>query len=533
MGTTGQAARGVRRRTAAVAFAALVALALAACGGGPSTTNTLTIDASFDIQGLDPARSVTPAQTVATRGIYDTLLRAKGGSDTTPAPSVAESFEASADARTYTFHLRRDVTFPSGRRLTSADVVFSFRRLAALKMGSSYLMDGITASAPDETTVVLASKEPNPAIPFAVTTPAFALLDSQLVTQNGGTDADDAATSDRTESWFNHNSAGSGPYRLESYKTNDSIILTRNDRYWGRKPEFARVAIRAMKAPAQLLNVQRGTNEVALNLSATQSRTLENSQALTVRTDASPSLVRMQTTMNAGVSATAANPHIREAVRYGVNYDALVQLAGAGAVRAAGLLPAPNAGSLPPELAVGRDVERARAAVRASGIDRPSLTLTYPSDINVNGVEFATLAQRIKADLRPVGIEITLAALPTTTYLSTWRKGTIEMTLTYSYPDTADPSTLVTYLPGGVDGVRAGWKDGDAAGLEEQGRQLSTTVDDGRRAALAAQMQRTIMESGPYMPILQAAQTVVGSANLTGVVLDPGWTIDVTGIGVR
>lgn len=521
--------------TAAAALTALVALPLSACGGGATTatSDTLTIDASFDVQSLDPARSVTPAQTVATRAIYDTLLRGKGGADTTPVPSVAKSFDASDDAREYTFHLRDDVTFPSGRDLTSADVVFSFQRLAALQMGSSYLMEGITVSAPDEHTVVLTSKTPNPAIPSIVTTPSFAILDSELVKENGGTDAANAPTADKTETWFNNNSAGSGPYTLKSYETNDSITLVRNDDYWGDQPEFETVTIRAMEAPTQLLNVQRGTNEVALNLSAAQSETLADNSAVTVKTDASPNLVRVQTTMDPAESEIAADPDIREAVRYGIDYDALVQLAGTGAARAAGLVPAPMAGALDSEDAIARDVDKAKAAVEASGIDKPSLTLTYPSDINVNGLEFATLAQRIKSDLEEVGIEIKLEALPVSTYLTKWREGQIEMTVTYSYPSVPDPSSVVSYLPGGVDGLRAGWKEGAAPELEAKSDEVISTVDDAQRTQLAQQLQAGMIESGPYMPVLQAAQTVVSSSNLTDVALDPGWTLDVARIGVQ
>ena len=513
--------------------------ASAASSGGASTApakpagGTLTVDSSFDVQGLDPARSVTPTMTVATRALYDTLLRTKGGSDTTPVPSVAKSFDASADAKTYTFHLRDDVTFADGSKLTSADVLFSFKRMAALKLGSSYMLDGITVTAPDAQTVVLTSKAANPAIPQTVTSPAFAILNSKMVKENGGTDGDDAPTADKTEAWFNAHSAGSGPYVLDSYKTNDSITLVRNDKYWGTPASFDKVVIRAMAAPTQLLNVQRGTNEIALNLSAAQSGTLASNSAVTVKTDASPSLVRLQTTMDPEASATGANPHIQQAIRYALNYDALVQLAGTGAVQAAGLLPAPMAGSVSSDKAVKQDVDKAKSEVAASGISNPTLTLTYPSDINVNGIQFATFAQRISADLQAVGITTKLEALPVATYLPKWRTGKMEMTVTYSYPDIYDPSSVVSYLPGGSDGVRAGWKAGTNSALEAAGAKLTATVDPADRAAQAVELQQKMTTEGPYIPLLQASQTVVSSQNLTNVALDPGWTIDVAAIGVK
>jgi len=44
-------------------------------------------------------------------------------------PGVAESWEVSEDGRTYTFQLRKDAVWSDGRPITSADVVFSFRRI--------------------------------------------------------------------------------------------------------------------------------------------------------------------------------------------------------------------------------------------------------------------------------------------------------------------------------------------------------------------------------------------------------------------
>lgn len=505
----------------------------AAPGGTGGGGGTLTIDTSFIVTTLDPSRAVTPTMTIATRGIYDTLLRTEGA-DTKPVPSIAESFEASADAKTFTFKLRKDVTFADGAKLTSADVLFTLRRLANLKLGGSYLMEGITPTAPDANTVVLKSEAPNPAIPVIVTTPAFAILNSELVKKNGGTDADNAADADKADTWFNSASAGGGPYVLESFKTNDSITLVRNEKYWGAtKPHFDRVVIRNMPAATQLLNVQRGANEIAIDLSASQSAPLKNDPKVTVSTTPSSSLFRLQANMDPAASAVSSNEKIQEAIRYGLNYEAMVQLGGEGSIQAAGLIPSTVQGALPPAEAVKTDVEKAKAAVAASGIASPSMTLTYPSDINVNGVQFATFAQRVQADLQAVGITTKLEALPVATYLPKWREGKMELTLTYSYPDFMDPTSFTGYLPGGSDAVRAGWKEGANPDLEALGKEMASTVDSAARAKLAEELQRKLNATGPYSPMIQTAQTIVGSSNLSGLVLNPGWTLDVAAIGSK
>ena len=96
-------------------------------------TETLVVDRSFEIRTSDPQRAFEPTASIVDRAIYDTLLTFKGGDVSRPLPMAAQSFQASRDAKTYTFQLRRDIRFADGTPMTAADVVFSFRRLINLK----------------------------------------------------------------------------------------------------------------------------------------------------------------------------------------------------------------------------------------------------------------------------------------------------------------------------------------------------------------------------------------------------------------
>src|SRR4051812_43764697 len=153
-----------------LAFTALAATVPAATGAvdrsaGPAAraaSSTLVIDRSFDLKTLDPQRQYEITGGILDHAIYDSLLTFKGADVTHPLPNVAASFKASADARTYTFQLRKNVHFSDGTPLTSADVVFSFRRLVNLKGNPSFLLGGITTTAKGPYTVVLHAKDPNP-----------------------------------------------------------------------------------------------------------------------------------------------------------------------------------------------------------------------------------------------------------------------------------------------------------------------------------------------------------------------------------
>src|SRR5713226_9325051 len=216
--------------------AALVTLT--ACGSGnPTTANhILVIDKSFDMKTADPQREFEVSGGIVAKALYSTLLTFKGADSATPVPSVASSYTASSDAKTFKFKLRNDIKFSDGTALTSADVAFSFNRLINIKGKPSFLLDGVTVSAPDSSTVVLTSAAPNPALPFIIPNPALGIVNSKVVKAHGGTDQPGADKSDQAESFLNTTSAGSGPYTLKSFSTTSEVDLTANPSYWGPKP---------------------------------------------------------------------------------------------------------------------------------------------------------------------------------------------------------------------------------------------------------------------------------------------------------
>ena len=83
---------------------------------------------------------------------------------------------------------------------------------------------------------------------------------------------------------------------------------------------------------------------------------------------ASPNVFFLFTNDNTKISKITSNPKFQEAVRYGIDYDGLVKLAGSGSVQAAGIIPSTFLGCLPAGQAVKRDVAKAKAALAASGL---------------------------------------------------------------------------------------------------------------------------------------------------------------------
>lgn len=514
-------------------------LVLAACSSGTSgttggTTNrTLVVDKSFDLKTADPQREFEVSGGVVAKALYDTLLTFKGSDVKTPVPSVASSYTASPDATTFTFKLRKDIKFSDGTPLGSADVVFSFNRLINIKGNPSFLLDGVSVSAPDDSTVVLTSKVPNPALPFIIPNPALGIVNSKVVKAHGGTDQPGADKADSAEQWLSSNSAGSGPYTLKSFSTTSQVVMTANPGYWGPKPTFQTVVMRNVQAPTQLVDIQKGKDEISLDLSPDQANSLGGSSGLQVLSTASPNVFFLFANNNPAISPITPNPHFQAALRNGLDYQGYKQIAGSGAIQAAGVIPNMFLGALPASAASTRDVTKAKQELAASGLSNPTVNLGFPSDFTLNGLSFATLAQKIKADLGEIGVTVNLAGSPIATSLQEYRNGTEQLGLWEWGPDYPDPNDYLVFLPGQLVGKRAGWTAGANPALEALGQKAGATVDNQQRAQLFQQIQTQLNQIGPFFPLLQPGQVVVASSNLTSTDFNATWWLDVSKVGTK
>ena len=152
-------------------------------------------------------------------------------------PWLAESWEASADGRTYTMHLRKGVFWSDGVPFTSDDVLFSLKASYDPRAGSvvvSQLTIGgqpITATAPDSSTVVFTYP--------AASGPGLRLLDNLTILPKHKLEA--ALANGMFRSAWDSSVApadivGTGPFVVREYQPGQRIVLDRNPRYWRKAP---------------------------------------------------------------------------------------------------------------------------------------------------------------------------------------------------------------------------------------------------------------------------------------------------------
>ena len=529
--------RGARTALAALAVLAGAAIATGATARSSAPTATLVVDRSFEIKTADPQRAFEPTAAIVNRGVYDTFFTYKGGDLAHPRPLLVQSWSASKDAKTFVFRLRRNVRFADGTPLTSADAVFSFRRLINLKGNPSFLLDGVTVSARGKYTVVLRSKTPNAALPAILTNTSLGIVNSKLVRRHGGTAAVGADKNDKAEQWFNSASsrgAGSGPYLLQRYSTTSQITLVPNPRYWGtRKAAFKTVVVRNMIAPTQLINIQRGKHEVAIDLSADQAQTIRGNKRLNVRTQPSTWIFWLFANNNPDISSITPNKRFQAAVRAALDYRSIVRVAGPGAIQAPGIIPSMFLGSLPRKEAMKQNLARARTELAASGVGNRTITLEFPSDLTINGVPFASLAQRVQANLEAAGFNIQLAGSTVGTWLQKYRDGKMAFGLSLWGPDYPDPLDYLAFMPGELVGLRAGWPAGSDATIERLAAKARITSRGTARQTIYRQIQRRLNAIGPFFPLLQPTQVFVATKDLKNAVFNAQYQVDVTQVAPR
>jgi peptide/nickel transport system substrate-binding protein len=531
-----------RRSTYLLATLSVLALLLgAACGNNGSNNNsttnaaakTLVVDDAYTwdfSKDTDPSRGgVDFDADPFFHAIYDSLLTFKLGDSSTPIPLVAQSYTASPDAKTFTFVIRKDVKFADGSPLTAHDVEFTFNRLLNLHDNPVYLLDGITSmKATDDYTFVLVSSVANPAIPFIVTNPALGIINSKLLMAHGGSDAANAATADTAHDFLGTTSVGSGPYTMASASTSQ-VVLKANPKYWGPdKPNFGTVIFRNVAAATQLIEVQKASNQIELSLSGDQAASLKSNSKLTVTSFTSPNITFAF--CNLKTVPACANQHFVNAIRYGIDYQSLISVAGAGAAQAPGVVPTQFLGALPQSQAIKRDVAKAKSELQASGITNPTIQLDYT--INSTGLN-DSLAAKIKANLADVGITANLNGQPSSIATPNYRGGRYQLGLAGWAPDYPDPNDYLAFLPGQLVGKRAGWLTGAAPDIEDLGARAGATADNSTRGKLYQQLQTLLNQESPMLPLIQPGQSVVGTNNLTNVIYSPVWYLDLASIGTH
>jgi len=226
--------------------------------GGFQTTNVLADDApkkggtliwghSETTQNLDIHQTGTASTLRLLQNVHNSIVTVDKNLNVIP--SLATSFEQSADGQTYTFHLRPGVKFHDGKAMTAADVKYSFERCKNKDTGAvnfEVFNDVEAIDTPDDMTVIIKLKRVN--APFLS---RLAENGAGAIMPVGSGDMQGKAP------------IGAGPFKFIRREFGHEVELQRFDDYWDGPAYLDKIISREVTEPTVRLTGLR-TGEMHL-----------------------------------------------------------------------------------------------------------------------------------------------------------------------------------------------------------------------------------------------------------------------------
>ncbi len=495
-----------------------------AATGEVSRADTLIFVSDItDILTLDPAVAYEFSGIQAEGSIYQTLVSFEEGA-TGPQPLLASSWEVTEDGDMWviTFALNPDATFASGNPVTAADVVYSWSRAIELNLSPAFLLIDVAQVTAEnmeavdaQTFAVKIPKTVSPQVFLSVITFTVAAVVEQAVVEANAGD-------DMGSSWLNDNSAGSGPYVLNSWDREVQVVLDANENYWGEAPAMKRVIMQNVtEAANRQAMIETGDADIVQDLGPEQKAVLEGNPEIQLVSANDTLLVYIG--MNAQV-APFDNADVREAVRYAINYDEIIALAGGDAELVQEVIPAGFLGHTGND-PFSQDLDKAKELLAGAGYgDGLEVTALVPADFPAGPIDFPTLATKVQSDLAKVGITLNLQQLQVSELLNIYRSedgAAKQMVFILWGPDFPDPDGNMTpftdYAARSI-AWRNGWDNPELAQMAKEATLLATPEE---RVALYADLTERILHEGPYAILYQPIKSFALRSDVTGFVYDP------------
>ncbi len=257
-------------RSAACALLVLFA-AVAPAAAAPEGQMTWGVHISLAPTWFDPAETlgiITPFMVMY--ALHDAMAKAMPGNPV--APSLAESWQMSADGRVYDFTLRKGVKFHNGDPLTAEDVKFSFDRYRGAS--AKALKDRVAAvETPDALHVRFRLKNPWPDFMTFYTAASGAgwIVPKKYVEKVG----DDG---------FKKAPVGAGPYKFVSFTPGVELVMEAFEGYWRKSPNVKRLAFKVITDEStRLAALKRGEVDVVYSIRGELAEELQRTPGLTLK----------------------------------------------------------------------------------------------------------------------------------------------------------------------------------------------------------------------------------------------------------
>jgi peptide/nickel transport system substrate-binding protein len=498
-------------------WATAAAMAATMAAAAPALAQkTVTIVREIDTDRYDPHKSTSRSGAEVMYMIGDTLVDLDFDMKTLK-PGIAKSWTVSPDGLTYTFKLRDDVSFCSGKKLTGKDVVASYERwldpetkgLVKWRLGD---VDKITA--PDDYTVEYKLKKPFSELLYQMTQYFHTVVNAEQAKQLGpdfGVKAFD----------------GTGPFCLESWTPRDSTVLTKHAGYkWG--PAIYDYTEAQVDKVIWKIVPEENTRVTALQAGqADASQYVPYWSLKDLMADKKLSVTKAENyfwTYFIGFKVDhelVGDVRVRQAFNLAVDQKAITDAITFGFAEPADTMLEPGVLDFDAKLdksLYGQNTKKAEALLDEAGWKKGRDGFRYkdgkklaPLLYGIAGT-FKEVAEAVQGDLRNVGIDLQIQLFDSTV---AWGKlATQEFDafgMSFPYVSAGDALNLYFRSSNTPTPNRMNWKDKETDELLDKG---STATDDATRTAAFKAVQEKLHTAYVWLPLFHEPLFVVAGAKL-------------------
>lgn len=427
-------------------------------------------------------------------------------------PDLAESWDVTPDARTWTFHLRRGVTFHDGRPFTAADAAYTLRHILDPATASPQagvfapLLDPAALTTPDEHTLVVPLRTANAEFPSLLTSYNCYVIPDGTGDRIGAT------------------GIGTGPFRLESFTPAGRGRVVRNPDYWDGTPvldaiEFYAVADTQARSNALLAGQIDLISQT--NLDFATARVVNASSKATV---ARVPYGQWYVLPMLCTAEPFTDVRVRRAMKLAYDPAAVLDLAAQGTGTVAHDNPVPPDHPYWTDYSVPRDPDRARYLLKRAGHDGLRVEL-YTSGYDPL---FTPMALAYQDSVAEAGIRVELRTVTADSYYTdVWMKQ--PLCATYWYTGRPIDQLFNQIFRSGTDYNETAWSDPRFDGLLDAARR---ELDPDRRRRLYQDAQRHVVDNGGAITPMFADRLVGISRDVVNYA-EYGFEFDYVGIGFR
>lgn len=484
-------AKADRPRRAGIALALLgAAVSLAGCGSSDQMTDrsgTLIVAVQKDIRGFDVQNYSLSSLEAVHVNVFDHLV--KWDAALNLVPDLAQSWERVSD-HAWRFHLRRGVTWHDGSAFDAADVKFTLERAARdpLVTDTAYrIIDRVVIVDPH--TVDVITKRPDPMLLNRLARVGSYIMPAAYIRKGGFQN-------------YLRRPIGTGPYKVASWSRDDRVVLSANDRYFGGRPRWRTVVVRAVPDEStRVSELVAGGVDVAVGMPVSDIGRVAAIPRL--KTVSGPSQRAMQMMVKTAPAGVTGDVRVRRAIDLAVDDALICRTIFSGHCRTTLQVVTPGAPGFDPSLD-GRsnyDPRLARALLKEARYD-PRRTLRM---VGTSGVfsQDREVALAVAAMLRQAGLTVDLDLVDGVRFNKMIRQRRLPDLYIVGYTNSmfdGEPS-LMRFADLKGKGVSDFRDKAYAAIVRSAGEQL----DPAERAAQLRSAQRILAAQLPVIPMFRLA----------------------------